>query len=102
MIPDMDIKVFNDKDDAIRSPTFQNELRQRLSRWVDLAPSDSSAVFFVKRCANGFKGLLKIRSREVRIVAGCIAPTLSELMDRVGDETCRQITAWRNARFLPV
>lgn len=75
------------------------QLHHRLRSLMDSAPSDASSVFFVRRTPGGFKGLLKIRSKDLRVVAGGIAATLEQVVDQIDREVELQLSEWRRFRF---
>lgn len=78
---------------------MSHELQRRLRGLVDSAPSDASSVFCVRRTAGGYKGLLKIRSKELRIVAGGSAATLEQVVDQIDGEVAERLAEWRRLRF---
>lgn len=77
---------------------MERDLRYRLRLLLDKAPSDSSAVFFLSRIGRGFKGFLKIRSRERQFVAGSTGGESAVVINDILQEIYRQIVEWRNHR----
>lgn len=75
-----------------------DSIRHRIRGWLEGAPSDASAVFFVTRNADGYKGLLKVRSRVLRVAAGGIASTLDQVLDEIERDVSRQLSAWSRSR----
>ncbi|MCM2280960.1 MAG: hypothetical protein NDI61_03840 [Bdellovibrionaceae bacterium] len=78
---------------------LSHEDRSRIRWLMEAAPSDASAEFFVKKSETGFKAILKIQSRELRIVAGGTAPTLEQVIDQIDHDTTQQLSQWRKSRF---
>jgi hypothetical protein len=91
-------------EESERSPVpniDELELRMCLRELMDIAPSDSSAVFFVSQTGHGYKGILKIRSLTGRFVAGAIAPELDALIEAIRQQIHVQLLEWRrNRRFV--
>lgn len=78
---------------------LSKDLRYRLRGMMERAPSDASSVFLFRRTEDGFKGLLKIRSKELRVVAGGAAATLEQVVDQIDREVATQLAEWRRFRF---
>ncbi len=78
----------------------ESELRRRLRVVLDKAPSDSSAVFYLRNGEDGYKALLKIHSRDRKFIAGAVHRDFVQVVDEVIHQIRYQLCVWRQERFV--
>jgi hypothetical protein len=84
---------------AAMSEDERQELEMQLRRIMEQAPSDAFAEFMVVRSGEGYKGYLKIYSRQRKFVGGCAGERLRDVVDNIFGEIRGQIDSWRRERF---
>jgi hypothetical protein len=84
---------------AAMSEEERVELEAQLRRVMEQAPSDAFAEFMVVRSSDGYKGYLKIYSRQRKFVGGCSGKKLREVVETIFSEIRSQIDSWRRERF---
>lgn len=76
------------------------EINDRIQAVLDRAPSDASAFLLIRLGHRGYKGVLKVASRQRKFIGGGAAADFGDVVDRVFSEVNEQIEQWKKQRFL--
>lgn len=85
-----------------RGDQVVRDINEQLQRVLDRAPSDASATLLIRKVQDGYKGLLKIYSRQRRFVGGSVDHYLPTVVASIFEEVREQIEDWKRTRSLDV
>lgn len=80
-------------------PEAIQQINTRVQKMIDEAPSDASVQFVLKKADRGFKGFLRVHSRQTRFARVARGEVLLEVIDRVFRDVSGQIRDWKRTRF---
>jgi hypothetical protein len=83
-----------------RAEQVFRELGERMDRLMDVAPSDASVSFILRREPGGYFGVLKIYSASRQFLGKQVYPGLERVIGSVFDDVHKQIKGWKRARDL--
>lgn len=75
------------------------EINNRIQGVLDSAPSDASVSLTIRQSKDGYKGVLKILSKQRKFIGGGADKRFSVVLDRIFEEVRQQIDDWKKRRF---
>jgi hypothetical protein len=75
------------------------ELNQRIRAVLEEAPSDATAELQIQKSRGGYKGFLKVYSRQRKFVGGAESRSFADVVEDLFREVRQQIKEWKRDRF---
>ena len=94
MTYELTINDFDLKED------FKKIFKDKLNDLLDVSPSDSSASSSITKTVSGYFGKLQIVSSQGKFIVSTAGHDLDDLVKNLFSQIHRQVTQWRNKRFL--
>ncbi len=82
------------------SDTFKSIFKKNIEALLEVAPSDSGASSNISKTLTGYLGVLQIISSQKKFIVSTDGRDLDELIKSLFALMHKQITIWRNQRFL--
>jgi hypothetical protein len=75
------------------------ELNERIRGVLEEAPSDSTAELHIQKAHGGYRGFLKVYSRQRKFIGGAENKKFADVVEAVFHEVRQQIKEWKRERF---